>query len=82
MHAQILYLSHNFPADLNLSEINARLLAGEISLNWRDVTADLSAEQSSLEQLLAGLNLVDHADTLGIATIIPEALHKGIYSGQ
>src|SRR5258708_33011988 len=69
VQAQVLYLPHDFPGELDLNEVNARLRSGEISLDWSHVPFDLLIERVSLERLFAGLDLVEHAEAIGSATI-------------
>lgn len=63
-------LPHTLPAALDVSHLNTRLKAGEASLDWSDVR---EAPADALASLLAGLDRMDHADTLGLDTV-PEAL--------
>lgn len=58
------------PADLTAlgdpEALNARVCAEDVSLDW---SAVVSAPREVLERLLAGLDLVDHAEALGLETI-------------
>lgn len=54
------------PAELDLATINSRLCEGQVMLDWSQVTA---ASQEQLRILLAGLDLVDDSEALGIDTV-------------
>jgi len=64
---QIMRLPRYFPGELDLGELNRRLKAGEVHLDWTDVEPEIEAEQ--LEKLFEGLNLAEHIETLGSETI-------------
>ena len=59
-----------FP-NAQLAELNRRLRAGEITLDWSEVSPDLPP--APLAVLLEGLDLVEHFDVIGAATV-PDAL--------
>ncbi len=60
--------------ELNLAELNQRLRMGQVRLDWTGVE---QADAPELATLLWGLDLVDHADVLGIDTV-PEPLQTQI----
>lgn len=66
--------AERLPADLasvaDLGALNARVRSGAATLDW---SAVVSAPQDPLVALLAGLDLVDDADALGLDTV-PDAL--------
>jgi hypothetical protein len=51
------------PGELDLEAINRSLLSGEATLNWSQVE---DAPQVHLTVLLAGMDLVEHGEILGI----------------
>jgi len=60
-------LPARLPGNLDLGDINRRLRAGEIDLDWSRVESDV--EMVYLRELLAGLQLSQHIEFLGAATI-------------
>src|SRR6266568_497323 len=66
----VINLPQVLPGELDLEAINRRLLSGEVTLNWSQVG---DAPQEHLAVLLAGLDLVEHSEILGIETI-PDSL--------
>jgi hypothetical protein len=62
----IIHLPPVLPGELNLADINLRLHLGEATLDWSQVQ---EAPEEQLAVLLAGLDLVEHSDVLGIDTI-------------
>lgn len=66
---QTIRLPKHLPTSRELAHMNERLHAGEIRLDWHDVTA---ATSEQLESLFKGLSLPDDYDTLGITTIPDE----------
>ena len=58
-----------------LNDLNKKLHAQKIRLDWRDVRSPLSHDQ--LTALLAGLNISDHEDLIGVETI-PPFLQKAV----
>jgi hypothetical protein len=70
-------LPAHLPTDGELAELNRRLLAGNIQLDWSNVTSDVSPAQLAI--LLEGLDPVEHAEAIGTATI-PDALLPAIQS--
>ncbi len=59
----IIKLPPILPGGLDLTKINQQLQAGKAQLDWSEV---VSAQQKYLELLLAGLDLSDSAEVLGI----------------
>ncbi len=70
-------LPEDFPGDLDLAALNRRLQAGEVRLDWAGVTARIQPER--LETLFSGLNLSEHYEEIGGATV-PDALQPTILS--
>ena len=70
----VITLPKILPGELNLEAINQRLQAGETTLNWSEVA---TASQEHLAILLAGLDLVDHNEILGIETV-PDGLSGAV----
>ncbi len=66
----IINLPPVLPGDLDLEAINRNLQSGEVTLDWSDVQ---EAPQDQLRMLLAGMDLVEHGEILGIETV-PEHL--------
>ncbi len=66
----IVILPPVLPGELDLQVINRRLRSGEVTLDWSQVK---EAPESSLAVLLAGLDLVEHSEILGIETV-PDSL--------
>jgi hypothetical protein len=62
----IIKLPPVLPSDLDLTVINQRLQAGEATLNWSIVK---EAPEDHLAVLLAGMDLVEHSEVLGIETV-------------
>ena len=60
---KIIKLPPILPGGLDLTEINQQLQAGKAQLDWSEV---VSAQPKYLEILLAGLDLSDNAEVLGI----------------
>ncbi|MGH2493411.1 MAG: hypothetical protein ACRDIV_01785, partial [Ktedonobacteraceae bacterium] len=71
---EVVLLPSILPGTLNLPTLNRRLQAGEVTLDWSNVQA---ATEAQLHTLLAGLDLVDGSDALGLATV-PDALAEAI----
>jgi len=67
-------LPATLPGDLDLAALNARLRAGSAALDWSDVT---EASGDALAPLLAGLDLSEDADALGLETV-PDALTAAV----
>ncbi|HEU5226675.1 MAG TPA: hypothetical protein VFU49_02605 [Ktedonobacteraceae bacterium] len=61
---------------LDLAALNRRLQAGEIGLDWTGVDAS-SVRTAQLAALLAGLNLIEHIESIGADTI-PESLQRQV----
>jgi hypothetical protein len=59
----VIKLPSVLPGDLNLSEINQQLRQGTAQLDW---SAVVSASEQELAVLLAGLDLSNHADEVGV----------------
>src|SRR5437588_12178875 len=66
----IINLPQVLPGELDLEATNRSLLSGEVTLNWSQVE---DAPQVHLAALLAGLDLVEHSEVLGIETV-PDSL--------
>ena len=60
---KIIKLPPILPGGLDLTEINQQIQSGKTQLDWSEVA---SAQQKYLEVLLAGLDLSDNAEVLGI----------------
>jgi hypothetical protein len=71
---ETILLPSALPGKLNLEAINRQLQAGEVTLDWSNVQA---ATDAQLHTLLAGLDLVDQSEVLGLATV-PDALAEAI----
>ena len=54
------------PGGLNLEAINHNLRSGDVILNWSQVE---DAPERQLAVLLAGLDLVEHSEILGIEMV-------------
>ena len=67
---EVIQLPPILPGTLNLAAVNLRLLSNEIKLDWSNVQA---ASKEHLRILLAGLDLIDASDILGLETV-PDAL--------
>ncbi len=65
----VITLPKVLPGELDLEAINRHLQSGEATLNWNEVA---TASQEHLAILLAGLDLVDHNEILGIETVPDE----------
>src|SRR5260370_15913379 len=68
------------PGQAELEAINRQLHMGAVTLEWRQVQAATGAQ---LRVLLAGLDLVEHSDILGLASV-PDALAEAmsqVFSG-
>jgi hypothetical protein len=72
---QIIRLPQHLPSSKELAQLNRRLRAGEIRLDWRDVTS--TSMPGQLESLLKDLDLAEHFDSLGADTV-PESLQPAI----
>src|SRR5258708_3762520 len=66
----VINLPQVLPGELDLEAINRSLRSGEVTLNWSRVE---DAPQVHLAVLLAGLDLVEHSEVLGIETV-PDSL--------
>src|SRR5260370_12621150 len=66
----IINLPQVLPGELDLEATNRSILSGEVTLNWSQVE---DAPQAYLAVLLAGLDLVEHSEVLGIETV-PDSL--------
>src|SRR6266567_2399353 len=66
----VINLPQVLPGELDLEATNRSLLSGEVTLNWSQVE---DAPQVHLAVLLAGLDLVEHSEVLGIETV-PDSL--------
>ena len=71
----IIQLPTELPGVLNLSAVNQQLRSHAAQLDWSAV-AEL--EGTHLAQLLAGLDLSDHADSLGLDTIASDELTNAV----
>jgi len=68
------------PGQAELEAINRQLHMGAVTLDWSQVQA---ATDAQLRVLLAGLDLVEHSDILGLASV-PDALAEAmsqVFSG-
>jgi hypothetical protein len=78
---QIITLPPTLPHHLGIQTINHQLLIGEATLDWSQVQ---DAPVPRVAELLAGLDLVEHGERLGLDTIpdqlAPTILH--VLSGQ
>ena len=70
-----IHLPSNLPADAELVELNRQLHAGDIQLDWSNVSPAISPAQLAI--LLEGLNPVEHAEAIGAVTV-PDALLPSI----
>src|SRR6266699_7270246 len=70
----VINLPQVLPGELDLEAINRSLRSGETTLNWSQVE---DAPEVHLAVLLAGLDLVEHSEILGIETV-PESLSDGV----
>src|SRR5260370_23318662 len=66
----VINLPQVLPGELDLEAINRSLLSGEVTLNW---SRGEDAPQVHLAVLLAGLDLVEYSEVLGIETV-PDSL--------
>jgi hypothetical protein len=66
----VINLPQLLPGELDLQAINRSLQSGKVTLNWSQVE---DAPQIHLAVLLAGLDLVEHSEILGIETV-PDSL--------
>src|SRR6266566_1688076 len=66
----VINLPQVLPGELDLEATNRSLLSGEVTLNWSQVE---DAPQDHPAVLLAGLDLVEHSEILGIETV-PDSL--------
>jgi hypothetical protein len=66
----VINLPQVLPGELDLEAINHSLQSGEATLNWSQVE---DAPEAHLAVLLAGLDLVEHSEVLGIETV-PDSL--------
>ncbi|HTK08867.1 MAG TPA: hypothetical protein VL485_16980 [Ktedonobacteraceae bacterium] len=73
---QIVRLPKN-PDKLFLATLNKQLRAREICLDWTDVERSMSGERLTL--LLAGLNIYDHNEIIGIDTV-PAFLQEPVWA--
>ncbi len=64
---KIIRLPRQLPGELDLDELNRRLQAGEVCLDWTDVEPGVKPEQ--LEKLCTGLDLAEHIEAIGSETI-------------
>ena len=62
----IIKLPPVLPGELNLQAINLSLQSGEATLDWSQVE---EAPEEQLAVLLAGLDLVEHSEILGIEMV-------------
>ena len=67
-------LPPELPGGISLPDVNARLRTGDVQLNWSGVT---HAPAGALRALLAGMDLVEHADVLGLDTV-PDTLSEDV----
>lgn len=67
---ETLVLPSQLPGRLDLADLNARLKAGTVVLDWSDVE---EAPGEALQTLLADLELDTHADRIGVDSV-PDAL--------
>src|SRR5260221_4529630 len=77
---EIVALPLVLPGNLDLEAINRQLHMGAVTLDWSQVQAATGAQ---LRALLAGLDLVEHSDILGLASV-PDALVEAmsqVFSG-
>src|SRR5258708_2926426 len=68
----VINLPQVLPGELDLEATNRSLLSGEMTLNWSQVE---DASEKHLAVLLAGLDLVEHSEVLGIETV-PDSLSE------
>lgn len=73
----IIHLPPVLPGELDIHELNRRLRAGEVSLDWSEVE---EASAKTIASLLAGLDLVEHGELLGIATVPDRLSHALLQS--
>src|SRR5260221_2034708 len=71
---EIVALPLVLPGNLDLEAINRQLHMGAVTLDWSQVQAATGAQ---LRVLLAGLDLVEHSDILGLASV-PDALAEAM----
>src|SRR5947209_6949371 len=71
---EIIVLPPVLPGELDLEALNRQLRSGIAMLDWSNVQA---ATPAQLHTLLAGLDLVEHNEVLGIATV-PNALAEKV----
>jgi len=70
----VINLPQVLPGEEDLEAINRSLLSGKVTLNWSQVE---DAPEPHLAILLAGLDLVDHSEFLGIETV-PDELSDAV----
>jgi len=70
----VVYLPPVLPGELDLADLNRRLCMGGVVLDWSQVA---EASRDQLAVLLAGLDLVEHSELLGIDTV-PESLAEAV----
>ena len=70
----IIHLPPVLPGELDIHELNSHLRAGEVTLDWSEVK---EASAKTIASLLAGLDLVEHGELLGIATV-PDRLSQAL----
>ncbi len=70
----IIHLPPILPGELDVPAINQKLHMGEVTLDWSSVE---EASPEAIAELLAGLDLVEHNELLGIATV-PDQLSESI----
>jgi hypothetical protein len=76
----VVILPSMLPGQAELEAINRQLRMGTVTLDWSQVQA---ATDAQLRVLLAGLDLVEHSDILGLASV-PDALAEAmsqVFSG-
>src|SRR5258706_14950677 len=66
----VINLPQVLPGELDLEATNRSLQSGEATLNWSQVE---DAPEAHLAVLLAGLDLVEHSEILGIESV-PDTL--------
>src|SRR5260221_13821634 len=79
---EIVALPLVLPGNLDLEAINRQLHMGAVTRDWSQVQA---ATDAQLRVLLAGLDLVEHSDILGLASVpdaLAEAMSQGFSGGQ
>ena len=71
----VIQLPAQLPGVLNLSAVNQQLRVHAVQLDW---SAVVNPEGPQLAQLLAGLDLSDHSDSLGLDTILSDKLGNAV----